>query len=63
MMTGFDESVTTDEIIAAITETGNCSPKEVRVGKIIPTRSGLYTTWILCRWWLFEQLRKVTDYD
>jgi len=47
-ISGFDESVISDEIITSITENGDCLASDVRVGSFRPMRNGLMMTWIQC---------------
>ncbi|XP_011858523.1 PREDICTED: uncharacterized protein LOC105556064, partial [Vollenhovia emeryi] len=44
-----DESVSQEEVQAAIAKAGGCPPEEVKVGRIRTTPSGLGSTWIQCR--------------
>jgi len=47
-ISGFDVSVISDEIIASITENGDCLASDVRVGSFRPMRNGLMMTWVQC---------------
>lgn len=47
-LTGLDESVSPQEIIDAVTREGECSASDIRLGQIVPLRSGLGRTWIRC---------------
>ncbi|XP_011860289.1 PREDICTED: uncharacterized protein LOC105557619 [Vollenhovia emeryi] len=51
-----DDSVSQEEIQAAIAKAGECPPEEVKVGRIRINPSGLGSTWIQCR---LEVARKV----
>ncbi|EFN60343.1 hypothetical protein EAG_10078, partial [Camponotus floridanus] len=45
---GMDESISKEEIIEAVSTTGNCKPSEVRSGKIGRTRNGAGIVWVQC---------------
>lgn len=45
---GIDDSVTKEEIEWMITEEGGCSSKDILVGPLRATRSGMNTVWIRC---------------
>lgn len=47
-MSGFDDSISRDEIMFAIAERGECSTADVRVGQIRVMGNGLRTVWIQC---------------
>ncbi|VVC87683.1 unnamed protein product [Leptidea sinapis] len=45
---GLDDSVTTEELVAAVARGGNCSPAQVKVSPITSGFSGLGTAYITC---------------
>jgi len=47
-VSGFDESVTKDELIAVLTEVDGCSSSDIRVSPFRPMRNGLGLAWIRC---------------
>lgn len=47
-LTDLDESVSPQEIIEAVTREGECSASDIRLGPIVPLRSGLGRTWVRC---------------
>jgi len=47
-VSGFDESVIEDELIAAVTDAGDCLASEIRVSPFRPMRDGLNLAWIKC---------------
>lgn len=47
-ITGFDESVTSEEICWAVATDGDCKLQDVRAGVIRRTRNGLGVVWIKC---------------
>jgi len=47
-LVGLEESITKEEIEYAIADEGECNIREVMVGIIRPTRSGLNAVWIRC---------------
>lgn len=47
-LTGLDESITVDEIQAAVAIEGACRKDEVKTGKIGRTRTGAGVIWVQC---------------
>ncbi|XP_048001385.1 uncharacterized protein LOC125238158 [Leguminivora glycinivorella] len=47
-VTGLDESVTTEEVVAAVARTGGCTPDSIKVGEIRQSFSGLGAVWVQC---------------
>lgn len=47
-LSGLDESITTDEVRAAVASEGSCKPEEIKIGKIGRTRAGVGIVWVQC---------------
>lgn len=47
-ITDFDDSVSAEEVVAAVASSGKASDKDVRVGPIRPGRGGLNSVWVQC---------------
>ncbi|XP_063617207.1 uncharacterized protein LOC134790368 [Cydia splendana] len=47
-VTGLDESVSAEEVVAAVTRTGECTVDMVKAGEIRQGFSGLGTVWVQC---------------
>lgn len=47
-LSGFDDSVSKDEIMYAVAEQGGCSTEDIRVGQVRRMDNGLGTAWIQC---------------
>lgn len=46
LLVGLDESVTGEEVTAAVAKVGECSEESVRIGPIRPMRNGLGIIWV-----------------
>jgi len=47
-VSGFDESVIKDELIAVVTDIGGCLASDVRISPFRPMRNGLNLAWVRC---------------
>ncbi|XP_047998737.1 uncharacterized protein LOC125236086 [Leguminivora glycinivorella] len=47
-VTGLDESVTTEEVVAAVARTEGCTPDSIKVGETRQSFSGLGAVWVQC---------------
>lgn len=59
LLVGLDESISQEEIVAAIVEVGKCRGENVRIGPIRPMRSGLGLIWAQCPLEVVNQLLEV----